>query len=98
MSKRRIKLSELSQEERSNLFNKHRVKVLTKYVNKNYLNDERFRYKATKELELVINDELMRGLDEEFCILRDDPNDPLIEEMIREKTQEIIKEIYKWEI
>lgn len=30
--KRRLKLSELTQEQRNNLFNKHRIKVLTKYI------------------------------------------------------------------
>jgi hypothetical protein len=93
--KRRLKLSELTQEQRNNLFNKHRIKVLAKYINRNYLNDDRFKYKATSELELVINNEIIKGLDEEFCILTDDPNDPLIKELVRDKTEEIIKEIYK---
>jgi hypothetical protein len=95
MSKRRLRLSQLSQEERNKLFNKHRVKVLAKYINKNYLNDNKFKYRATSELELIINDEIIKGLDEEFSILRDNPNDPLIDILIRDKTQEIIREIYK---
>ena len=95
MSKRRLKLSELSKDERKTLVNNHRIKVLAKYINKNYLNDNKFKHKATNELELIISDGLLKGLDNEFDILTDDPNDPLIKELIRDKTEEIIKEIYK---
>lgn len=97
MSKKnkKIKLSDLSKEERMNLVDKHRVKVLAKYINKHYLNNKKFLKKAGNELELIIHYELLKGLDAEFAILRDDPDDPLILELIREKTHEIIKEIYK---
>lgn len=95
MSKRKLKLKDLSQKERNDLIGKHRVNVLSKYINKNYLNNDRFKSKATKELDLIINTEILKGLDEEFSVLRDDPNDPLIKELINKKTEEIIKEIYK---
>lgn len=95
MPRKRIKLSKLSLEEIDNLMNKHRVRILSKFINENYLNNDKFKYKATNELELVINNELIKGLDEEFCVIEDDPNDPLIKELINQKTLEIIKEIYK---
>ncbi len=95
MSEKRIKLSKLSLEEIDDIMNKHRVRILAKYINENYLNNEKFKYKATNELELVINNELIKGLDKEFCVIEDDPNDPLIKELINQKTLEIIKEIYK---
>lgn len=46
-------------------------------------------------LNAIIRYEIIKGLDKEFDILRDDPNDPLIIKLIDDKTELIIKELYK---
>ena len=94
MAKKKFKLSELTDEERLELLSKRRIQVLSKYISKHYINNDKWMDTAGSELDLVIHFEIIKGLDKEFEILRDDPNDPLILDLIREKTELIINEIY----
>lgn len=95
MKSKRIKVSEITDEEFNKMANKHRIKSLIKYINKHYLKNPEFKDIAREDLQMIVSKELLRGLDEEFSILRDDPNDPHILKLINDKTVEIIKELYK---
>lgn len=95
MKKKTFKTGELTDEDFDNMVNKHRVKHLVKFINKNYLRNKDFKDIARDNLHIVVSEELLRGLDEEYSILRDDPNDPHILKLVNDKTVEIIKQIYK---
>jgi hypothetical protein len=91
MRNRKFKISDINDEDRARILSKHRIRVLAKYINKNYLNNEKWTDRAGKNLTIIIHMEIMRGLHDEFEILRDDPMDPLIIDLIDKKTKEIIK-------
>ena len=95
MKKRTFKSGDLTNEELNKMVNKHLVNQLVKFINNNYLQNKEFKDIAREDLHMIISKELLRGLDEEFSILRDDPNDPHILNLINDKTVEIIKELYK---
>lgn len=95
MKKRKIKITDLTDEQRLELLSKRRIKVLSKYINKHYLKNEKWMKLVGTSLSAIIKYEIVKGLDEEFDILRDDPDDPLILELVEEKTQLIIQELYK---
>lgn len=91
MKNKRFRAGSLTDKEKEDLLSKHRIKVLAKYIKKNYLNNEVWSDRAGKNLTLIIHMEIIRGLNDEFEFLRDDPMDPLIVELIDEKTQKIIE-------
>jgi hypothetical protein len=93
MKNKRFKINELSQAQKEQLLSKHRIKVLAKYIEKNYLDNKIWNDRAGKNLRLIIHMEIIRGLNDEFDILRDDPMDPLIVDVIDEKTKKIIEEL-----
>ncbi len=97
MKKKVIDFNKMSIDEDSmnEMFDKHRVKILTKFINKNYAKNETFKKKAGNELTLSIYEEIITGLDKEFKILRDDSEDKNINELIRKKTWELVQSIYK---
>ena len=95
MTKKKIRICDLSDKERLRLLSKRRIQVLSKYINKHYLKNEKWMMMVGTSLNGIIKYEIIKGLDEEFDILRDDPDDPLIIDLINEKTELIIKELYK---
>jgi hypothetical protein len=95
MKKKQINLKDITKEDLDKMFNKHRVKRLAKFINKHYLKNNDFKESAGSDLHMIVSNEILKGLDEEFSILRDDPDDPNIKKLINDKTVEIIKEIYK---
>ena len=95
MGKKRFRITDLTDEERLELLSKRRIQVLSKYINKHYLKNDKWLARVGTSLNAIIKYEIVKGLDKEFDILRDDPDDPLIIELIREKTELILQEIYK---
>jgi hypothetical protein len=95
MAKKKFKISELSDEARMELLSQRRIRVLSKYINKHYLENDKWLTVIGASLKAIIKYEILKGLDEEFDILRDDPEDPLIIELVREKTELIIEQLYK---
>lgn len=95
MTNKKFKLSDLTDEQRLELLSKTRIRALSRYINKNYLKNEKWLVMVGTSLNVIIKYEIIKGLDEEFDILRDDPDDPLIIDLIDEKTELIIKELYK---
>ena len=95
MPKKKFKISELTDEQRLELLSKTRIRVLSKYINKHYLKNDKWMDKIGASLNGIIRYEIIRGLDEEFDILRDDPDDPLIIQLVNDKTELIICELFK---
>ena len=83
-----------SYEELEAMFNKQRVKVLAKYVDKHFTSNPEFIDKIEWFMNGNIKNEIIEALDKEFDILRDDPNDVLIEKMLNEKVEKFIQELY----
>jgi len=76
------------------MFNKQRVKVLAKYVDKHFTSNPEFIDKIEWFMNGNIKNEILEGLDMEFDILKDDPNDVYIENMLDGKVQKFIEELY----
>ena len=98
MKKKRLKISEMTDEQRLELLSQRRIKVLAKYIRKHYANNEDWIEEAKTKLDLIVHYEIIKGLDEEFDILRDDPNDPLILDLIDEQTALIIEELLNFKV
>ena len=81
-------------EELETLFNKQRVKVLAKYVEKHFTSNPDFVDKLEWFMDGNIKAEIISALDREFDILRDDPDDVLIEKMLNKKVEKFIQELY----
>lgn len=94
--KKRIfdKDTKYTHEELEAMFNKQRVRVLGKYVDKNFTSNPDFIDKIEWFMNGNIKVEIIEALDKEFSILRDDPNDKGIEKMIDEKVEKFIQELY----
>ena len=95
MKDKKFRLIDLTDEDRLELLSKRRIQVLSKFINKHYLMNNEWLTMVGISLNAIIRDEILKGLDKEFDILRDDPNDPLIIKLIDDKTELIIKELYK---
>lgn len=83
-----------SYDELEAMFNKQRVKVLAKYVDKHFTSNPEFIEKIEWFMDGNIKNEILDGLDKEFDILKDDPNDVYIKNMLDEKVQKFIEELY----
>lgn len=95
MSGKKFRITDLTDEERLELLSKRRIQVLSKFINKHYLMNDEWLTMVGISLNAIIRYEIIKGLDKEFDILRDDPHDPLIIKLIDDKTELIIKELYK---
>jgi len=83
-----------SDEELEAMFNKQRVKVLAKYVDKHFTSNTDFIDKLEWFMGGNIKIEIIKALDAEFDILRDDPDDTHIEKMLNDKVEKFIAELY----
>jgi len=92
---KKYKLSELTHEDRVKLLSKRRIQVLSKYINKHYLKNDKWLKMVGMSLDSIIKYEILKGLDEDFEILRDVPDALLIVELINDKTELIILWLYK---
>jgi len=88
---KKFNIDELSRKDKERLLSKHRIRVLAKYIERNYIQNEVWGDRAGKNLTLIIHMEIIRGLNDEFEFLRDDPMDPLIVDLIDKKTKKIVK-------
>jgi len=96
MTKKRIfdKNVKYTDEELETMFNKQRVKVLSKYIDKHFTSNPDFKDKVEFFMSGNIKNEIVTALDQEFSILRDDPNDIDIEKMLNDKLEKFIQELY----
>lgn len=95
MSNIRINGKVYTQEEVEEIFNKQRVRILSKYVDKHYILNPEFIIKIENFMDGNIKSEIFEGLDNEFNILRDDPNDENITKMIDDKVEKFIADLYE---
>lgn len=95
MKEKKFRITDLTDEDRLELLSKRRIQVLSRFINKRYLMNGEWLTMVGTTLDAIIRYEIVKGLDKEFDILRDDPNDPLIIKLIDDKTELIIKELYK---
>jgi len=76
------------------MFNKQRVRVLSKYVDKNFTSNPDFIDKIEWFMNGNIKNDIIEALDKEFDILKDDPDDVHIAKMLDEKVEKFIQELY----
>lgn len=81
-------------EELEAMFNKQRIKILAKYVEKHFTENPDFIDKIEWFMNGNIKIEIIQALDKEFNILRDDPDDKHIEKMLNDKVEKFIQELY----
>jgi hypothetical protein len=91
MKNKKFKINKLTDKDKEKLLSNHRIKVLAKYIERKYIQNEVWGDRAGKNLSLIIHMEIIRGLNDEFEFLRDDPMDPLIVDLIDKKTKKIVK-------
>lgn len=94
MKKEEFKPGKYTQEELEKILNRQRVRVLSKFVDKNYTDNPDYIDKIEWFMNGNIREEIIAGLDDEFKILRDDPDDKDIANMIDEKVIKFINKLY----
>ena len=85
--KKSFKPGDLSKKEIDELLNRQRIRILAKYVDKHYTENPDFIDKVEWFMNGNIKREIIEGLDSEYSILRDDPDDENIGKMIEEKVK-----------
>jgi hypothetical protein len=77
------------------LLNKHRLNQLKKFINKRFINNDEFNNEIASGSIIKIKDRIIEELDSEFKILRDDPNDITVDNLVNGFVKSLIKELYK---
>jgi len=73
----------------------HRMRVLSKFIDKNFTNNEEFQNTVKRIMRGTIRVQIVDALDKEFSILRDDADDNDIEKLVNDKIENFIKDLYR---
>lgn len=84
----------MSEKEILDLFNQHRMKLLSKFIDRKFINNEDFLENMRKLMDGSMRHQIFQALDQEYQILRDDANDENIIKLVEAKVSEIIEKLY----
>lgn len=103
MESKKIVFKNVDLDRAMNVINGHRLRVLSRHIDRKFTNNDKFK-KGIKEmlgdepnlvqLGAIIKLAIVNEIDMEFAVLRDDPDDEMIYNLVDGRTRTILSDIY----